>query len=196
MGIVQKLLNNKISSDFIVILCILFCGAFFNVSQTSAGPVTPEEIKAVMIVKFTAFITWPDFTSPTKDKKLVIGVIGDPEMLNQLKSLEGKIVDAKSMSVIQISATNFPEIINILYLGKSQIDKWPILKKSVKKYVLTVSESDEFIEQGGIISFYKKPTGHVGFAVNRSEQIRSGLIFSSSLLRLADIRNEDKGAKQ
>lgn len=176
-------------------MCFLFCGAFFNVNQTSAETVTPEEIKSIMIVKFSAFITWPVFTSPAKDNKLGIGVIGDPEMLNQLKSLEGKIVDAKSMSVTEASTTNLPESINILYLGKSQIDKWPIIKKRVKKYVLTISESDEFIEQGGIISFYKKPTGQIGFAVNRSEQIKSGLIFSSALLRLADIRNEDKGAR-
>lgn len=194
MGIVQQSLN--IFRNFIVIICILFCGAFFNVNKASAGPVTPEELKAVMIVKFTAFITWPNFIPPKKDNKLVIGVIGDPEMLNQLKSLEGKIIDAKSRSVIEVATTNLPESINVLYLGSSQIDKWPIIRKNIKKYILTISESDEFIEQGGIISFYKKPTGHIGFAVNRSEQIKSGLIFSSSLLRLADIRNEENGAKQ
>lgn len=191
MGIDHKLIINKHINLYIISLCFLFCGVFFNARQSLAGAITPEEVKAVMIVKFTSFITWPGASLNQKKNKLMVGVLGDAEILNHLKSLEGKtVVGANPIIAFNVETANIPENINILYIGKTQVDKWPTIKKNVGQYVLTISDSDEFLEQGGIISFYKKPAGYIGFAVNRPAQIKSGLIFSSSLLRLADIKNE------
>ena len=57
---------------------------------------------------------------------------------------------------------------------------------------LTVGESNDFIEQGGLVRFYVDG-GTVRFEINRESADRSGLRISSRLLQLARIVSASSG---
>jgi hypothetical protein len=52
--------------------------------------------------------------------------------------------------------------------------------------VLTVGESDQFIEEGGVINFMKK-AGKIRLEINLDASLKAKLEISSKLLSVADV---------
>lgn len=146
-----------------------------------------------MLIKFTDFIKWPQkaFTKPHED--FVIGVLGNPEIFSLLAPLEGKKVQGRFLKVIQLKGWNPKDTVHLAYL-----DHYPegkpeeIIDLNDSFPTLTVSDSKGFLKAGGILQFITRKNGKIGFAVNRTAQLKSDLDFSASLLKLAEIK-EFKG---
>ncbi|MBI9089661.1 MAG: YfiR family protein [Desulfobacterium sp.] len=160
-----------------------------------AGSVSSLQVKAAMLIKFTDFITWPDQAFERSPDTFVMGIMGDRELVHLLQPLAGKPIQGRHLRIVDLDrAEDRPLALHMLYVGRSGIHRWKTTVGTLYgAYLLTVSDSDLFLDQGGIMQFVEKSGNRLGFAVNRSVQMKSWLKFSASLLRLARIRDLEPG---
>ena len=177
---------------FLKVLSIGFSAALFFCIFFPGKAFADNFKKAEMIVKFTDFIEWPD----NDEYFFTIGIVGDQKLLKIMDKIKPDKIKGRKLIITDLK-NNFIKPPHILYIGRPTLSQWIKIKKnSDLKNTLTISSSEIFLKQGGIISFYIKKNKSLGFSVNRNAQLHSGLKFSSHLLKLADIKVYSAGETQ
>ena len=74
----------------------------------------------------------------------------------------------------------------MIYLAPNENRRSEIIDAAVNSPILTVGETDSFINEGGIIRFVRSG-GRIHFQINPDAAERASLRVSARLLRLADI---------
>jgi hypothetical protein len=143
-------------------------------------------VKAAILFKFAPYVEWPTAAFATNDSPLVIGILGasqfgdDFTAIARDKTINNRPIVIKSLASIT-EATNC----HVLFIGNSETGKLPqILAALGSAPVLTVGESDKFIEAKGMIGFVKLEN-KVRFEINNTVAKGTGLKISSRLLTLA-----------
>jgi hypothetical protein len=181
-------------------LAMGLCGVFglclprATVAQSGGDSSFEYSVKAGFLFNFAKFVTWPTNTLPAEDTPIVIGVMADdPAAPILTQGLSGKMVDAKRRVLVRL--LKYPQEWNgchVLFLGRSQSEKVTDLLERVKgSPVLTVGESDKFIEQGGIMNFVRKDDSF-RFQVNLQAADAVGLKVSGKLAAMAIIAQPGK----
>ncbi len=154
-----------------------------------AGAQVPEltehEIKAAFLYNFAKFVDWPPeaFSSPTDGIHLCVlgkhSVTTDLQQLSSGKMIGDRPVRAQSVGVFHIKSCH------MLFIGASgNVPAREALQAAREASVLTVGETAEFIEQGGMISFVVE-SNRIRFEVNLRATQEARLKLSSKLLSLA-----------
>lgn len=173
---------------------LIFFLVIFHFFPSFAWSDLDPQDKAAMIIKFTDFIEWPD--DAFKNRYFTIGVSGDEKIYDILKNKNIKTLKGRKFRVIKIDGSKQPQAINILYISKNHFKYWDKISKNYnKKFLLTISDKNDFLKKGGIIQFIKKKTGSIGFSINRTTQLESKLSFSSYLLIIAKIVEYEVNSK-
>ncbi|MBF0203467.1 MAG: YfiR family protein [Desulfamplus sp.] len=163
--------------------------------QAEAQEPSRQEIQAAMIIKFTDFIEWPQESFAENSEDFTIAVIGENKYEGIFEPFTKRLFQDKKLKIVY-----YKDIENI-YKDVENIGKVQILifniskKKKVKtlldklkgKPILTVGDSPEFAEHGGIINFVKKANNKIGFEINIESKDFSGIKISSHLLKLGKI---------
>jgi hypothetical protein len=150
---------------------------------------TGFQVKAVFLFNFTQFVEWPEGSFLSQDSPFVIGVVGvDPfgEFLDE--TVAGEHVSGHPVAVRRYDTLPDSLACHILYMnlaGRKQTETAITMIKG-RSGILTVGESDGFIELGGMIRFVRD-RNRVRFQVNQDVAESEGLVISSKLLRLAEI---------
>lgn len=150
-----------------------------------ATPTLEQKIKVAYIYNFTKFITWPQKPNDTFNL-CILGKDPFGALFNSLKSKTALDVPIK---LIKLQKTDPSNHCHILFLGKR-------LKTNIKQSIpstgiLTVSEKNQFIQQGGIIGFVIKK-GKVKLTININNAKKAGLAISAKLLEIAELVGEDE----
>ena len=151
-------------------------------------PLTEHQVKSLFLLNFAKYVDWPSdvFTAP--DAPIVIGVLGEGKFGGELaKTVEGKNIQGRPILIRQIQTPEDSGKCHILFIGSSEkAGLVEILKRIKTKPVLTVGETDQFMEQGGVINFVKKE-GKVRLEINLEAARQAKLEISSKLLSVADV---------
>jgi hypothetical protein len=100
--------------------------------------------------------------------------------------MEGRCIDGRKIVVMPISSEEDWRKCQILFISASEKRREAeILKHLKSRPILTVGESDQFTQDGGVINFMMRD-GKVRFEVDLNAARESGLVISSKLLKLAD----------
>ena len=156
---------------------------------TPANPDPTEyQVKAAFLFNFAKFVEWPSGTFRGADSPLVIGLIGeDPFGETLVKSIQNKTVQGHPLALRRIQGDEDLKQCHVLFISRSEKQRLREIFAAVKSSaVLTVSEMDQFLEQGGMINFFVE-SDSVKFAINIETAQRSGLKLSSKLLSVARI---------
>lgn len=148
-------------------------------------------VKVAFVFNLTKYVEWPAST-----QKFVIGIVGDGPMAEPLATqLAGKISESRPLVVIQDPSDIQLNRCNILYVALSSPNKVRATLDRVRdKAILTISDSDFFARDGGMIGLVK--TGdQVQIQVNLEVAQVAGLRISSRLLNLSTIVHGTHGAK-
>lgn len=148
-----------------------------------------HQVKAAFVFNFARFVTWPAGTFASTESPLTIGLIGQSAFASALqKTLDGKTVEGRTLSVRQVDNANGVQIIIISPLRANRVSD--ILGSLAGKPVLTVSESNSFLKQGGMIRLSVNED-KVRFSINQSAVDMAGLSISSQMLQYAsDDKNQ------
>lgn len=148
---------------------------------------TEPEVKALCLLNFTKYVTWPGDTFPASDSSLRIGVISHSKLADDLEKVsKGKVIAGHEIRILELKPDGDWSKCQILFVGADAKSEFAeILSKAGKLPILTVGERDGFLEAGGVINFVKKDN-KVRFEVDLNAAHQAGLQISSKLLSLAD----------
>lgn len=170
-------------------MCLLL-GTLLQINWRSEAqpPVFTEyQVKALFLLNFTKYVDWPATAFGQADSPITIGVIGENHFGEDLKkAVEGKSVNGRKIVILPLESESDWSKCHILFISASEKKRLPeILAKVCALPILTVSETDQFIQQGGMINFTRKD-GKVRLEVNLESARQAELGISSKLLSVAD----------
>ncbi|HEY3838928.1 MAG TPA: YfiR family protein [Bryobacteraceae bacterium] len=157
-------------------------------AATGAGNVEVH-IKAAYLFNFGRYVSWPQQTGD-----VVIGVVGHAPIVEILEqTVAGKTINGRAYRVRVYSATEPIDHCDILFLSHGDIHQTAsILTALAGKPVLTVSDTENFAGQGGMVEFLLVDDT-LKFDINLAAVEKCGLKISSELLRVA---HEIKGRRR
>jgi len=144
------------------------------------------QIKAAMMVNFIQFVEWPNDPDLPADS-LTIGVFGTDNFKETLDQIEGRIINGKRLAVRYLTSPKDLSQCQVVFVPESESYRMNEILRCVNGYpILTVGETDKFIQSGGIIRFYLEQN-HVRFEINKTSAVNSKLKISAKLLEIARI---------
>lgn len=150
-------------------------------------------LKAEFIERFLQFVEWPGTGEDTPESRpLVVGVFGDSDVAIQLRHISKVTTGGRSRRTRFIGITNVAEAAdcNVVFIAESRKDQLRAVLAVVKdRPILTISDRPGYGSAGVMINFYREGD-YLRFEINQHAVDRSGLRFSSQLLRLARLVEE------
>ena len=143
--------------------------------------------KAACILNFTRYVEWPPKSFKDTNSPIVISILGQDRFGEDLRILlSDKTVQGRKLGVRRISSLDEFKDSQILFISESEKKRTARVLQLLKRTpVLTVGETDKFLQAGGIINFRLKD-GSLCLDINHAAAERVGLKISSKLLLIAD----------
>jgi hypothetical protein len=156
------------------------------VTPTLAQRPDEYQVKAAYLYGFGRFVEWPQTAPATADGAFVLCVLGDDpfgRLLDQVA--EGGSLKNQPVAVRRIGRPEDGTSCDTLFVSASEQSRLPrILAVLGRQPVLTVGDSLEFAQRGGMIGFSMEGS-RVRFTVNLAAAQDAGLMLQSELLRVA-----------
>ena len=151
-------------------------------AMTDEARIPEYQVKSAFLYNFTGFVSWPEATLQNRTE-FSLCVTGTDPFGSQLDRLTGKSVHNMRLVVRRLSSLAMVDDCQLIYIGENT-DLTEVLLLLREQPVLTISDTEEFFEQGGIIQF-KLVQNRVRFKINVDAATSAGLNISSKLLSLA-----------
>lgn len=149
-------------------------------------PLSEYRVKAALLFKFVRYSDWPAAVFVDASSPYVVGVAGrDPFGKDLEKVFESKTVKGRKFLIKRVSTEQEMRACHLLFVASSERRRSAdLLKKLVGVPVLTVGESSDFLDQGGMINLLLKDES-VRFDINLEPARRAGLKLDANLLTVA-----------
>lgn len=158
---------------------LLLCALAATQAYTQAN--SESQLKAAFLVNFLKYIEFPPGTASTA----TICLFGRDMLAPYLANFEGRSIGGKELRVKRVSGPDQLPGCQLLFIPDTEEARFAIVLRWVEATpVLTVSDNDFFIRQGGGIALVRAD-GRLQFDVNAEALGRVGLKPSSQMLRLA-----------
>ena len=148
------------------------------------------QVKAVFLHHFTRFVDWPpppDGSIPAA-KPFVVGVLGqDPfgSVLDEVTA--GETVRDSPIEVRRLDSIENVSECDLLFVSRSEQSHLPdIFAQLAGRPVLTLGDSENFAQRGGMIGFITR-NNRVHLQINLTAARAAGFSINSNLLRAATI---------
>jgi hypothetical protein len=165
-----------------VIVATILTLAFASVF-TSQVP-SEYQVKAAFVLNFTKFVAWPSSAFDGPSAPLSICVLGEDPFGSDIDEVvEGEKVGGRPVTVERIRRTPVPRECRVLFISKSEKDI-PMVLGSLGPAVLTVSDRDRFLQEGGMIAFVIE-NRRVRFDISQSAASRASLTMNALMLAVA-----------
>jgi hypothetical protein len=149
-----------------------------------ANPLSEDSIKASYLLNFMKYTEWP--ATALSNIELRVCSLDARPLSGKLAELQGRQIQGREIRVSTSVNSETWRDCHLLFLSsveKNRLDS--VLRNLAKAPVLTVGESADFIQAGGIIGL-KLRAGRVRFNINLGAARQAELNLSSQLLKLAD----------
>jgi hypothetical protein len=145
------------------------------------------QVKALCLVNFARYTEWPPTAFADTNAPIILGILGENHFRASLEAATaGKTIGGRTVKIRYLNAGDDCTSCQILFVGATETKRLTeILAKVKAKPVLTVGESETFLQQGGVINFAIR-AGRVRFDVNLDAAHEAGTQISSKVLSLAD----------
>jgi hypothetical protein len=146
------------------------------------------QVKAAFLYNFAKFVEWPPSAFRGATAPLQICILGrDPFGQGLRDIVSTKTVNGRKFEVDYLVDMQLARACHILFIASSEKARVKQILESMRGTVaLTVSDTEGFAEQGGMIDFVLD-NDRVVFEVNRNAAEQAGLKISSKLLSVARV---------
>jgi hypothetical protein len=137
--------------------------------------------EANFLAHFAGFVDWPESTFPNGGTPIYLCLFGAVDFGNSLVELTKDFMpNGRHIEVRSVKTPNQARTCHILFIGREDAKKYPAILGPIRDLpILTVGETDDFLDAGGIISFAFDRTLQIDInagASNRARlRIRTGL---------------------
>jgi hypothetical protein len=170
-------------------LYLLILLAVMPLQAMATGPLAAEyKLKAALIYKLTRFVEWPVEGRGKPRDQFNICILGRDVFDGALDALNGREVNGSPITIQRYTRSNgISESCQIVFISASkQAFLQPILQSFEQRPILTISDTEQFAEKGGMIQFTRGGK-RIGFRINLDQARASGLKIAAPLLELATI---------
>lgn len=165
-----------------------------GIAEVCVAATAPEyRVKAAFIYKFATYIRWPA-SAGVNAAPFVIGIIGkDPFGSSLFEIVRDQTVQGRGIRIRTVSRMEEALECDLVFVCASdRKNLGQIFAALSRAPVLTVGDTDQFAEQGGMIGLVTTEENHIRFDINKGAIERAGLKASSQLLHLARIVDETR----
>ena len=170
-------------------LTVLGAGlALIGADNPDKPALTDYQVKAAFLFNFGKFVEWPGLEFSPGTAPLVVGVLGEDPFGPMLdRTLQGKTINGHPLILKRFQHGADPAGCHVLFISASEKEGMTEMVRALAgRSVLLVSETESFLECGGMINFYIE-SNSVKFAINIESTQRAGLRISSKLLSVAKV---------
>jgi len=145
------------------------------------------QVKAELLANFAAFVKWPDGTFAATNSPVVIGVVGkDPFDRFLEKAVQAPGRPGRPLKLRRVTTDTEMRECQVLFVSSSEHRRLREIRDRLKGLpILTVGETDDFLDQGGIINFLLKGQS-VRFEISVESAQAAGLRVDAKLLGVAN----------
>jgi hypothetical protein len=142
------------------------------------------EVKAAFLFNFAKFVEWPE--AEASSAPVVIGVVGEDPFGEILpRTVLDETVKGRHVEVRHYQPGDDLADCQVLFVGHGPTAGLKeLLERASARHILTVSDSEGFLAQGGAINFVLVGK-NVRFDINSTAVRQAGLKMSSKLLAVA-----------
>jgi len=179
---------------FILLLILLHYLGVGSVSYAQADKLklSSTEIKISYLVNFARYIHWPESAFTSASAPLVIAVAQSHPFASQLDNrVVGQTKGGRDIRFRAVSQVPPFESIQVLFIESESRLLAAINKEAINAPVLTVGDSNDFFETGGVIQLEERDKNII-FFINRERAEALGLNIHYKLLKMA----KDYNARQ
>ena len=146
------------------------------------------QLKAVFLFNFTQFVQWPTNAFVSSNSPIVIGLLGnDPFEKFLEETVKDEKVEGHPLIVQRFQRVADVKECHLLYISPTASGRnSEILTQLKGRSILTVGETTDFAQSGGMIRFVTE-NNKIRLRINPDAARQENLTISSKLLRLADI---------
>ena len=156
--------------------------------QAALASQSEYALKAVFLYNFCRFIDWPESAFASPNEPLTIGIIGDDpfgSLLNE--AIEGEKYHNRPIRIDHFRTPGEIRRCHLLFISHANAGRLdPILAAVAGKSVVTVSETEDFLNRGGMITLTTEQN-RVRLRINPDALTAANVAVSSKLLRVAEI---------
>jgi len=166
---------------------LIASGLVMGACPAGAAPkeYSEREIKAAFLINFPKYVRWPETAFATNRTPILVAAPAGSELARELeKIVEGRHVNGRPIALKKVAPGERSSPCHVRFVTAKEM-KRPLLMLG-QAGVLTVGESDEFIDRGGIVNLARRD-GRISVEISVSAAERAGLGISSQLLSVASV---------
>jgi hypothetical protein len=148
------------------------------------------QVKAAFLVNFPKYADWPAAAFSATNSPLVLAVAGETKVTDEIqKNIAGRTVNGRKIVLKRLATGEELGGCHILFISAAEQRRAPNLFTQLKDTsVLTVGETDDFLERGGIINLARRDQ-KIALEVNLTAANKARIKISSKLLAVASVVN-------
>ena len=164
-------------------IIILITGSVINNLSAAAPSSEIQTLTVAFLYNFMKLSEWP---AGVADIELTLCIIQASDYTIDLDSLADKEIQGHSLKIKHLAQGDSAQDCQLLFITEEEkpirVREW--LKNIANKPVLTVSGTDEFLDNGGMIGLVNDGN-HLQFEVNLKRVEQVGIKLSSQMLQIA-----------
>jgi uncharacterized protein DUF4154 len=151
-----------------------------------AQSVSDDQVKAAYIYNFSKFVEWPAQTVSGPNAPLRFCILNNHAFEVELARItKSKSVAGHPIEIVEVQDGEQSRACHVLFIDATRDRQTRRIMEALQgASVLTVGETETFLEDGGMINFIMEDN-RVQFEINHKAANESGLYISSRLLGLA-----------
>jgi len=186
--------------NFLVLVVVLLATPCVAQGGDESASNREYQVKAAFLYNFIKFVDWPKEKTADPNAPLIIGILGkDPfgDAFEPLRDKEKKVLIQRFQGFAELEKSGEKKKdqphpkqdaiskCHLLFVCTSESERLADILKSVKNSsILTVADTPNFLEAGGIINFVTEEK-KIRFEINVTAAEKAKLKIRSQLLRLA-----------
>lgn len=149
---------------------------------------TDSQVKAAFLINFPKYVDWPEEAFAAPDSPVVIAVRENSRMAAEIqKIIRGRTVNGRKFVLKQLAEEEEPGDYHIRFISEEE-QQQPLnsLSNLNGASILTVGESEDFLEWGGIINLSQRKQ-RIALEINLPAARQARIRISSQLLNVAKV---------
>ena len=185
-GIRQGSVRHPASRFAVAALIALVSVAGARWVSAQANPSSEYQVKAAFLFHFAQFVDWPPEAFKDAASPLTYCTVGGDPFHGALDaSLNGKVIEGRPVRVMHFREAQEIQGCQVLFIGTAEKKFISGALANLKGApILTVGESENFAQEGGMIGFFLEDN-KVRFEINLTAAEHAKLKVSARLLSLA-----------
>jgi hypothetical protein len=169
---------------------LIITGPIFGADPAQKAPrprFKEYQVKAAYLLNFTRYIDWPAKSFKEADSPFVICILGQDRFGEDLRTLVSNgVVEGRKIALRRINSADQARDAQIVFISQSERNRTAEILQSLKGApVLTVGETEGFLQAGGMVNFRIEDESAL-LDIDRAAAEKAGLKISSKLLQIAN----------